>query len=393
MPQQKFAIKYLTDVVDASTLDWELYLAPMAFSYNTNLHETIKTTPFYLTYGINPRTTDSLATEIQKQYGENDAAERINRLLFARQLANKQSATQGQLYEKYFNLKAKPHNFKQGDLVYLQVMNFLGKNKKLSPRFTGPFRLLKVTQEGVADISINGRTHKVNISRLKKFSPNNQSSSSDEKASVGNNENENQIRTQQPMDRHFNSIIPQQQHFQQQQQQVQQPLPPTQLVMSPSAEAPKRGRGRPRKNFASNLPQNVNLNQNLNLNIPRPQEVVENPSMIVQTDNQQNEIGDRRITRAMARAAERAALADPVAQNVVAAINREASRILQRLLIAKHGKKWIDWQTKNIPLDDFALPRQSDKTNTDWVRRRRAYLKRLTPSQRNSVLTGDPLFA
>ena len=195
------------------------------------------------------------------------------------------------------------------------------------------------------------------------------------------------------MDRHFNSIIPQQQHFQQQQQQVQQPLPPTQLVMSPSAEAPKRGRGRPRKNFASNLPQNVNLNQNLNLNIPRTQEVVENPSMIVQTDNQQNEIGDRRITRAMARAAERAALADPVAQNVVAAINREASRILQRLLIAKHGKKWIDWQTKNIPLDDFALPRQSDKTNTDWVRRRRAYLKRLTPSQRNSVLTGDPLFA
>jgi hypothetical protein len=39
--------------VDTNTLDWELYMASMAFAYNTIFHRTIKTSPFTLTYGMN----------------------------------------------------------------------------------------------------------------------------------------------------------------------------------------------------------------------------------------------------------------------------------------------------------------------------------------------------
>jgi hypothetical protein len=39
---KKMVQKYLTSVVDPSTLDWELYLAPLMFSYNTSFHATIK---------------------------------------------------------------------------------------------------------------------------------------------------------------------------------------------------------------------------------------------------------------------------------------------------------------------------------------------------------------
>ena len=42
----KTIAKYLSHVVDSNTLDWELYLPPMAFSYNTTLHRTVKATPF-----------------------------------------------------------------------------------------------------------------------------------------------------------------------------------------------------------------------------------------------------------------------------------------------------------------------------------------------------------
>ncbi len=39
----KTIAKYLSSFCDESTLDWELYLAPLMFSYNTSFHRTIKT--------------------------------------------------------------------------------------------------------------------------------------------------------------------------------------------------------------------------------------------------------------------------------------------------------------------------------------------------------------
>jgi hypothetical protein len=47
----KTIAKYLNSFVDETFLDWEQYLAPMAFSYNTSLHCSIQATPYFLTYG------------------------------------------------------------------------------------------------------------------------------------------------------------------------------------------------------------------------------------------------------------------------------------------------------------------------------------------------------
>ncbi len=38
-----------------STLDWELYLGPLALSYNTAVHSSTKVTPFYATFGYDPK--------------------------------------------------------------------------------------------------------------------------------------------------------------------------------------------------------------------------------------------------------------------------------------------------------------------------------------------------
>ncbi len=45
----------LSSFVDDSTLDWEIYLAPLMFSYNTTFHRSLKTSPIFMTFGINPR--------------------------------------------------------------------------------------------------------------------------------------------------------------------------------------------------------------------------------------------------------------------------------------------------------------------------------------------------
>jgi hypothetical protein len=51
----KTIAKYLSSFCNDSTLDWELYLAPIMFAYNTSFHRTIKTSPFFPTYGMEPQ--------------------------------------------------------------------------------------------------------------------------------------------------------------------------------------------------------------------------------------------------------------------------------------------------------------------------------------------------
>jgi hypothetical protein len=59
---------YLKTQVDTNRLDWKLYMAPMAFAYNTSFHRTIKTSPFTLTCGMEPRTIEFNS---RTQCGEN----------------------------------------------------------------------------------------------------------------------------------------------------------------------------------------------------------------------------------------------------------------------------------------------------------------------------------
>ena len=69
----KTIAKYLNSFVDETTLDWEQYLAPMAFSYNTSLHRSIKTTPHFLTFGQDARLPSFPSPDIQRCYSETAA--------------------------------------------------------------------------------------------------------------------------------------------------------------------------------------------------------------------------------------------------------------------------------------------------------------------------------
>ena len=70
-----------------------------------------------------------------------------------------------------FNKNAEPHNFHQGQSVWLQMVTFLGKNRKLSPKYSGPYVIQKITKEGAVDLIVNGRKIRVNVSRLKPYLP------------------------------------------------------------------------------------------------------------------------------------------------------------------------------------------------------------------------------
>jgi hypothetical protein len=51
---QQTIAKYLNSFVNSTTLDWELYLAPLILCYNTSFHRSVQNTPYFLTYGMEP---------------------------------------------------------------------------------------------------------------------------------------------------------------------------------------------------------------------------------------------------------------------------------------------------------------------------------------------------
>ena len=167
----KTIAKYLASFVDSSTLDWELYLPPLMFSYNTSYHKSVGNTPFYLTFGMSPRTLAFPGPDIQRKfYGESDAAEIYQRLLFARDLARRHNEGATSEMKTYHDMKANQQNFRVSQWVLLDEHSFLHKNAKLAPKFSGPHQILKLKGNNVVELRLkNGKRLIVNTERLKDY--------------------------------------------------------------------------------------------------------------------------------------------------------------------------------------------------------------------------------
>jgi hypothetical protein len=108
----KTIAKYLDSFCDDSTLDWELYLAPLMFAYNTSFHHTIKTLHFFLTYGMEPRLPALPGPDLRRKfYGESTTDDLIRKLLLTRDIARRNSEVVSDEAERHFNKKAEPHSF------------------------------------------------------------------------------------------------------------------------------------------------------------------------------------------------------------------------------------------------------------------------------------------
>jgi hypothetical protein len=64
----KTIARYLASFCYDSTLDWELYIAPLMFSYNTSFHRSIKSSPFFLTFGMEPQLPTLLTPNLHRKF-------------------------------------------------------------------------------------------------------------------------------------------------------------------------------------------------------------------------------------------------------------------------------------------------------------------------------------
>jgi len=143
----KTMAKYLASFVDESTLDWKQYLLALQFSYNTSYHSTIATTPFKLWYGMKPRTPLLPGQDIQRKfYGESFTSKRLQILQKARLIAKENIEEKQKQCKEQHDKSAKDHNFSIGQQVWYIPTEFIGKIKKLAPKYCGPATIIDINK-------------------------------------------------------------------------------------------------------------------------------------------------------------------------------------------------------------------------------------------------------
>jgi transcription-repair coupling factor (superfamily II helicase) len=109
--------------------------------------------------------------ELQRiSYGEGFVSERLQLLKKAREIALADSFKAGDSYKAAHDKKASEHNLQEGDYAYIDNQLFLGKNKKLSQRWIGPYLVKRVINEQNVELQISLKRADIHSAyRLKKF--------------------------------------------------------------------------------------------------------------------------------------------------------------------------------------------------------------------------------
>jgi hypothetical protein len=142
------------------------------FSYNTSFHRSVKNTPFYLTFGMEPRLPNLPTPDLRRKfYGESSTDDIIRKLLIARDIARRNNEDASDTARVQYDSKAMPHKFLPNQLVLLDEHSFLHKNQKLAPKWSGPHKIVRLKGDANAEILLrhNNRKTVVHTNRLKPY--------------------------------------------------------------------------------------------------------------------------------------------------------------------------------------------------------------------------------
>ena len=135
---------YLRAYTSLECMNWARLLPSAEYAYNNSRSSSTKITPFKALYGYDPELRIDLSTEDSTDTGGVPAArDRIIRLSQLRETLRNQLLLSQERQAKYYNQRHLPKQFKRGNLVKLSTRNLRLRDKKLQPRWVGPFRILE----------------------------------------------------------------------------------------------------------------------------------------------------------------------------------------------------------------------------------------------------------
>jgi hypothetical protein len=165
---------------EKSTLDWEIYLGPLMFSYNTAVNKSTLVSPFYATFGYDPRTplweSPDQILGVDQNVSQPKAAKALHEIRKAQWTARKVVHHNGQhakeLQKKYFDTANDVEwpNFEKDDPVWVRKQPTPGANPKLECKWE-PGSIVERITSTTFKVFRPQRSHKkmatLNVNQLK----------------------------------------------------------------------------------------------------------------------------------------------------------------------------------------------------------------------------------
>jgi hypothetical protein len=157
--------------------DWDHHLTAAEIAVNSSVHASTGFTPYYLNYGDHPFFPSHIDVD---GINNNTAYELMQQLQQNIELARNNMEKAKVSQTRYANQHRRELAFKEGEMVWLSTQNLKlpeGISKKLSSRFTGPFRIIEATSPvnyklELPDEWVKKRVHPVfHVGLLKRYVP------------------------------------------------------------------------------------------------------------------------------------------------------------------------------------------------------------------------------
>lgn len=149
-------VNSLTKYINDEQTDWDQHIDPVLLAYRTSVQKSTKETPFYLAFGKKPRLLIEETFPVGSDYDDYDDQEALDKRvqalgsLFKAHSTAQQNITNAQAKQKeYFDKAHQPPTYAVGDMVLVNnAKRAARKGEKLTPRWTGPHKIVSVTEKG-----------------------------------------------------------------------------------------------------------------------------------------------------------------------------------------------------------------------------------------------------
>jgi hypothetical protein len=176
--QTERANRTLEDMLRAYTNyeqnDWDEKLVAAEIAYNNSVQASTGFSPFFLNAGQHPNLPMSLALREADASSNPSANELFSAMADALNKAKENLTAAKQRQAAYANEHRREVVFKEGDMVLLSTANLRneGRAPKLSPKFIGPFPIVRVVSDVANELLLPAtlKIHNVfHVSKLRKY--------------------------------------------------------------------------------------------------------------------------------------------------------------------------------------------------------------------------------